>query len=308
MKRYTLLLKPEITRLMKNLMLMLCLCICWCCQGQNERTTKKMLQFEQSSSENTLIVENLNGNITVEGYDGQKVELELVTRIDAKSKSLIEKGFSEVKLGLIEKEDLIILYMDNPCTSDKKTWSKDKLLSGQSFNWTNNCEWQPKYDFNLNFKLRVPRNTNVKVMTVNEGEIELKGINGAVTANNINGGIQLESIVSATKAHTINGDVEVTYKKNPNGECDFYTLNGDINVSYQPGLSANVELETQHGDFYTDIDEVEVLPVQVTETKKEKGIKYKIGGGSNLKIRNGGPQFKFKTFNGNIILKEKQGS
>jgi hypothetical protein len=98
--------------------------------------------------------------------------------------------------------------------------------------------------------------------------------------------------------------VDIEYAKNPVNDCRFYSLNGDINAYFQKGLAANFSFESFNGDFYTDIDPLESLPVQVVETKNGEGVKYKVNG-TRYKIRTGGPLLDFETFNGNVYLKEK---
>jgi DUF4097 and DUF4098 domain-containing protein YvlB len=105
-------------------------------------------------------------------------------------------------------------------------------------------------------------------------------------------------------ASTINGDVDIEYAKNPVKDCKFYSLNGDINAYFQKGLAANFSFESFNGDFYTDIEPLESLPVQVEQTKNGENVKYKVNG-NRYKIRTGGPLLDFETFNGDVYLKER---
>lgn len=290
---------------MKNVFFLLCLALTYCGQAQEMQTIKKKLQFAQSSSQNTLIVENLNGNIQVESYGGQDILLEVDLKIDAQTDAIRRKAKEEVKLGIVQKEDLMVVFMDNPCANDHAELSKEALLSGRSMFWRNNCNWSPEYSFNMDYRLKVPKKLNVWVSTINQGDIEVKGVQGHVKAINVNGGIKLEQIAGKTKAHTINGPVDISYAMNPKEDCEYYSLNGNIDIRYQAGMSANVSFESMHGDLMTSINEVELLPASTTKSeKREKGIKYKIGGAQRLKIRQGGPQLSFETLNGNVYIRE----
>jgi len=129
-------------------------------------------------------------------------------------------------------------------------------------------------------------------------------VKGIVYASNINGSVKLKNLVREADASTINGDVDIEYARNPVKDCRFYSLNGDINAYFQKGLAANFSFESFNGDFYTDIEPLESLPVQVEETKNGEGVKYKVNG-NRYKIRAGGPLLDFETFNGNVYVTEK---
>lgn len=155
----------------------------------------------------------------------------------------------------------------------------------------------------MNFTLKVPMNINVAASTVNDGDVTLENVKGAVRADNVNGSIRLTNIAGPTYASTINGDVDLDYSKNPTGECRYYSLNGDINANFIKGLAANVAFESFNGSFYTNINQMETLPAMVKQTKGD-GIKYKIGG-NQYKVGSGGVLLDFETFNGDAYLKEK---
>jgi DUF4097 and DUF4098 domain-containing protein YvlB len=141
------------------------------------------------------------------------------------------------------------------------------------------------------------------VSTVNKGDIEVLNVSGIVVANNVNGSITLNHLKSETVAHTVNGDVDLSYDVNPSGNCRFYTLNGDINADFSPGLAANVSFESFNGSFFTNLHEMELLPVTMEKIENKPGVKYKIKG-NRYKVGPGGANLDFETFNGNVYLKE----
>jgi len=132
-------------------------------------------------------------------------------------------------------------------------------------------------------------------------------VKGDVKVNNINGSIALKKVEGAVDAHTVNGSLDVEYSKNPTKDSRYYSLNGDINAHFKKGLSAQMSFESFNGDFYTNIEEIDMLPTNMKKTNsknKGKGIKYKIGGKSKMQVRNGKTHLDFETFNGNAYIKE----
>lgn len=271
----------------------------------------KDFTFEKKSADNAIIVANINGDVKVTGYDGDKIILEVNRQIFGKTEARLQKGKEELQLGILDRADTLIFYVIQGCNQfgQKQKGSKNNngwYQNGWGYNW--DCkerDCQPQYDYKLDFTLKVPAGINVAVSTINEGDILVENVKGSVDANNINGSIKLTNLVREAEASTINGDVDIEYTTNPSKDCRFYTLNGDINAVFQKGLAASLSFESFNGEFYTNMDNLTKLPAQVVKSSKGEGIKYKVTG-NRYKVGNGGAAFlDFETFNGNVYLKEK---
>ena len=288
---------------MKNLFfVIILLCSCSIFAQEHTEVIKKELQFSKVSSNNVLTINNINGNISVEGYSGKKILLEVKKTISGKTQAKLELGKKEVEVGIHEEDNGIIVYTKTPCSDVRYEKSNDD--SWQWRTWKNNCNWGSGIHFNLDIIVKIPYDLKIDVSTVNDGDVIVKNVSGEVKANNINGSIALKKIAGKTHAHTINGDVDIEYSKNPGKDSKYYSLNGDINAYFQKGLSAKLTFESFNGEFFTNIDEIEMMPTLVQKKAKGKGVKYKIGGKSNMKIGNGNVLLDFETFNGNVYVKE----
>ena len=268
-------------------------------------TITKELTFSKTSKDNHLTLQNINGSIEVEGYHGSTIQLEIAKTITAKTQKRLDQGIQEIQVGVEDEGTEILVYMDSPCTEVKLKLGDDGKYYWQT--QSNNCRWDTKYHFNLNYKLKIPHSLNITLSTINNGDIELNNVKGDIKVNNINGSITLTKVEGAVDAHTINGTLDVEYAKNPTKDSRYYSLNGDINAHFKKGLSAQMSFESFNGDFYTNIDGVKMLPTKIKKTNsknKGKGIKYKVGGKSKMQIRNGKTHLDFETFNGNAYIKE----
>jgi len=279
-------------------------------QGQtfSEKILKEV-SFETKSLSNALIIANINGSISVSGYEGEKVILEVTRTIKAKTASRLEQGKKEIQLGVIDRADTLIFYVNGTCNTFGRNKSKEHnwgTEDGWSYNWSDDDGKQCTipYDYKLDFTLKVPFSINLLVSTINEGNISVANMKGAMRVNNINGDIKLNNISKEASASTINGDVDVEYVKNPDKACRFYTLNGDINAWFQKGLTANMSFESYNGEFYTNVEQLESLPVVVEKEEHDNEVKYKVNG-NRFKIGNGGVLLDFETFNGDVYLKER---
>jgi DUF4097 and DUF4098 domain-containing protein YvlB len=267
-------------------------------------TVKEEFKFEKPNSNNTLILANINGDIMVEGYAGDKILIEAVRTIRAKTDERLEKGKAEMQLRKIDRYDTIIFFVGGGCQDF--TYKHKYGHSRWGYEWDcpdRNCK--AEYDYKFDFTVKVPNNLNIEISTINDGNVKVTQVKGAVKANNVNGAIALSGLEGPAQAHTVNGDVDLDYKRNPNAACKFYTLNGDINANFQKGLAADMSFKSFNGDLYTKLDNLTSLPTELEKIESKKGIKLKVGGKSVYKIGQGGALLAFETFNGDAIIKEK---
>lgn len=278
-------------------------------QTHTEKITREF-SFEKTSPENALMIANINGDIKIFGYEGTKILVEVTKTITGKTQTRLEEGKTAIQLGVIDDVDSLVLYVNGACSvfsqnNPAKFKNGNRWMRNWGYSW-NDCgkKCDEKFNYTMDFVVKVPAGINLMVSTINDGEISVENVKGVVQANNINGGIKLKNLMREAEASTINGDVDIEYAKNPVKDCRFYSLNGDINAYFQNGLAANFSFESFNGDFYTDIEPLQSLPVQVEQTKNGEGVKYKVNG-NRYKIRAGGPLLDFETFNGNVYVKER---
>ena len=261
-----------------------------------EETIKKELSFKENNQENTLVLKNIFGPITVEGYSGNTVQISVIKRITADNQTELELGKKELSLKVVEQEDRLVVHPDAPYINYNQ--------KGLRFDWCNNYE-EPVYKHKMSFKVKVPRGMNLNVSTVNDGDIYIANTSGNyIKVNNVNGGIDLENVEGKTKLHCINGEVNVSYASNPSEASEYYSLNGDINITYQNALSADVSFKTMNGELFTDFDvEKQYLRTKKEISERRKG-KFKYQSTPVVQIGKGGLQLDFETLNGNVFIKK----
>ncbi|RIV17259.1 hypothetical protein DYU11_32645 [Fibrisoma montanum] len=267
-----------------------------CAQSNAQSPEFKEKVSKEFTGASTLVIYNINGFINVEGTSGDKVLLNVDKRITADDKETLEEGKREFKVAFEQKGDTVIAYIAEPF---------DSRPNRRNNNWGN--EDRNEYDFTLDFTVKVPRQMNLRIATVNRGDVTVKDVTGSLRVRNVNGAIRLTNAKGATDAHTVNGNVEANYLANPPEKSSYYTLNGDIKVSYPANLSADLQFKSFQGEFYTDFPEAEILPIQVVKNEERRGDKtvYKLNKNTSIRIGTGGKTFRFETFNGNVYIKKQ---
>jgi hypothetical protein len=248
------------------------------------------------ASEATLFIYNISGFIKVEGYQGNKIILDVEKTISADDEKYLETGKNEFKLGFDQRSDTVMAYISEPF--DSRPHRNRKY---------NNDRKEIDYNYNVDFTVKVPAGINLHISTINNGKISVINVSGILHVSNVNGEISIKNAKGTTYAHTVNGDVSVTYLANPPEESSYYTINGDIRITYQPGLSADLQFKSMHGDLFTDFPQVELLPATVSKVREEEGegLVYKLRAKTAVRFGKGGLTFKFETLNGNVYIKKQ---
>ena len=260
-------------------------------------TVKEERQFPSLSTDNLLVVNNVYGSVIVEGYNGDTVKVEGEIDIEANNQRQLDQGKAEVKVKVETYKNIIYVYLDSPYT-------KFDLETGRyshSSNWN-----QVRYNYTLDFNIKVPKNTSVELSAINDGEIKVSNIDAkTISANNINGPITLENVAGKTDVNALNKDINITYSKNPTEESIYNALNGDVTITMQKGLNADISFKSLNDDIYTNM-ETKVNPSKAKINKKEgrRGTKYKVNSNTQFSIGNGGVQLNFDLLNGDVTIKE----
>jgi hypothetical protein len=161
-----------------------------------------------------------------------------------------------------------------------------------------------------NLTVRVPTNTSLQLKTISGGKIEVSGVNGDLELDNTNGAIAAENVSGSVVAHSVNGSVTVTLTRvAPGKPMSFSTLNGKIDVTLPADVKARVRLKTDNGSVYSDFDvKMEAdASKPVVEDSRGQGGKYRIRLDHSVygSIKGGGPEYRFETMNGSILIRKK---
>lgn len=264
-----------------------------CAFGQKNALSEKeeiRKTFRLSAADNRqLVVDNINGEINVVGYDGDTIELVAHRETKAESGGKIDEAKREVKLKIKEEKNKIILYVDAP-------WRSGDGVNYRGWHYYG-------YDVIYDFDLKVPHKMSLYLKTVNHGKVLVRSVEGEFEVSNVNAGIEMNDIDGPALVRTVNGPIKVSFVKNPAGECSFKTVNGKIEVVLHNGLNADMRLKTFNGKVYTDF-EVSSVPRDDRTVEERKGTRRIFRRGDSYKVRvgNGGPEFSFDTLNGSIYV------
>lgn len=261
----------------------------------------RTLKFADASKPGELVVDNIFGPVTVEGYSGKEVLLEARKIVYARDESRAKLAEEEVRLDIAEKGNTVEAYVDGPFrATDEERRERGVRVHRDS-----------GYKVYYGFTVKVPYRTDLVLATVTEGRIEVRGVEGKFDVRNVNGAVRLEDVAGSGDARTVNGGVTVVFKRHPDGACLFKTVNGDVEVGLPGQPSADFRFRTMRGEVYSDFD-VTYLPKAppVREERPDKGGKYvyRSDGYTGVRAGRGGPEIKLDTLTGDILIAKRSKS
>jgi len=157
----------------------------------------------------------------------------------------------------------------------------------------------------MDFQLQVPRDIDLKLKTVNEGDIRVTGVAGNYALRNVNGSIVMTDVAGSGIARTVNGGVKVSFRENPRANSEFSTINGSVELHFAKNLSANFRFKTLNGGVYTDYPLTALPPRGPLEERRNGKLVFRTDGYTGGRVGAGGPEIKLENLNGDIRVLER---
>lgn len=256
--------------------------------AQEDAADRLTIPLTDPSKPASLKASLVQGGITVKGYDGQEVIIEALRRgshRETGDRKEEATGLRRISMGatglkVTEEDNNVKVSVGSPMRT-------------------------------VDLTIQVPRSTSLKLNTVNSGRLSVEGVSGEIEVANVNGRVDVTDVAGSVVAETVNGGVKVTFTEVTSDKLmSFSSLNGDIDVTFPADVRANVKMQTDNGSAYTDFDiQMEASRREpVVEESREKRGRYRVRTENAVygTINGGGPEFSFKTFNGDIFIRKAQ--
>jgi hypothetical protein len=255
----------------------------------DESTITRTLAFAAGSGRQ-LDVRNLNGFLHVTAGDGPNVEMSIHKTVRARSDADKAEAERDVRLDFVERaprvEAIVRDRRNHVCGED----SRDDRDWGRVY-----------YDVRFDFTIRVPRDVQLRLCTINSGDLTVDGTRGDFDVDNVNGRIDMTGVAGSGSAHTVNGGVKVSFTANPSAASSFKTINGNVDVYFQDGLSADLRMKTMNGGLFTDFDAQPLPSLASTSGERRDGrFVYRANEFTRVRVGRGGPEITFETLNGSV--------
>jgi len=281
---------------------------------QEQPVDRVTVPFSNPSKPGKLDVSVQNGGITIKGYNGKEVIIEArvrerkvgekvtddidtavrtAVRLDDRTTRLIERLREEGQEKKAKLEGLRRIPV--PGGTGLEVEEEGNVMEVRTHTL------QQAVDV----VIQAPFNTILELSSMNNGMITVENISGEIEVSNMNGPIKLTGISGTVVAHSMNGWINVALKSvTPDKPMSFSTMNGDIDVTLPANVKAKVKMKSDWGEVYSDFDiRVETVPQKIEE--KDEG-RYRVSFEKYIMgtINGGGPEYTFKTYHGDIIIRK----
>jgi hypothetical protein len=259
-------------------------------------TVAKTWRAADPSKPAELIVDNLYGPITVEAAAGPDIVLEAKKTVFARDEARAAKAEEEVRLDLTQKGNTVEAYVDGPFREQENEHRNGDI----------HMHRDPGYRVHYAFTVKVPVKTDLVLKTVIEGDIVVRGVEGAFDLRNVTGKVRLIDAAGAGEAQSVSDGVTVDFRRRPAGPCTFKSVSGDVEVDLPGPPSADVRFKTMNGEVYSDFEVTRLpqpVPVKSEGSRSENGrYRYRNGGYTAVRVGQGGPEITLETLTGDILI------
>lgn len=228
----------------------------------------------------------------------------------------LEIGIQSARIEVIGEERDDVEFEITVADGDRKivTPSGTQPLKGGGYSLEveeEDNEIQIETDWRINkvsVLARVPRQTDVELHTMNDGEIIVSNVIGSHELYNTNGPVTARNITGSVIAESVNDTIDISFAAfSGDGASSMESINGDLVLGLPEGLGVTTHLDTSRGEIYSDF-EVEVRPVQqvVERDKTRNGISIQIESVIIADINGGGHVVRMKSLHGDLTIRKNQ--
>ena len=256
-----------------------------------------------------IVVSIVTGDIKVTAHSGQEVVMNAKVHYEAPDGGSLGDLMKRIRLESEQRGNNVWIGMESEDGNTSSSWNNRP----REFGWRNRTEAQggsreggKRWRFRHDIELQVPRTAHLKLSTVNGGVIEVTGVAGEFSYNNVNGGIDVKNADGSGRAHTVNGPVSLTFVKSPAGPVSMKSVNGKMTLAMPRGSNAEFRIKTLNGRIYSDF--AMMAGASATASESSDGMKriWRSDRFSNLKVGSGGPAISIDGLNGEIQILEKK--
>ena len=181
-------------------------------------------QTYQVGKDARLSLSNLNGSVSISGWDKKTIEVKAT-----KTTSGSRERLDDVTINFDMKDDHLRIDVDY---DDSEHWTDGGV--------------------GVEFDIQVPRATRIKDIKLVNGDLEITNITGDVSASSVNGEVTGDKLGGEVQLSTVNGDVSLKTVVGDDS-IELSSVNGSVTLLLPKKVNATLSASTIHGDVRGDL-------------------------------------------------------
>jgi putative adhesin len=240
------------------------------------RITEKTFDFKPGGE---MAIDNQNGRIVVEAWDQPRARIQ-VTRISrASDPQKAEEYMKQIQSEVTITTDKIEIKSHYPKRQESMgIWAVlvEKSTSFQTHYYVQ-VPVRTRLDLETsNGEIRVRGTQGACTAQSTNGSIGVSGANGALLASTTNGSVEVEDTSGSLEATTTNGSITAVFRTlDPKGSLHATTTNGNVEIYLPKDVKATVEAGTTNGSIRVS------FPLTSSGIMTSKTVRGTIGGGGS---------------------------
>ncbi len=204
------------------------------------------------SSNGRVSLENINGSVTITGWERNEVQ------IDAVKKARDQQKLDEARIEVDASSDSVRI--------------RTKYPEGRNNN-------NPA---TVTYELHVPRAARLDEINLVNGSLEVTQFTGEITAKLVNGKVNVRDLTGRAELTSVNGAINANYTSLDNvQEIRLKSVNGSIDLGLPASPNADISASVVNGGITTD------FPLQVHGRFMSRHLDGKLGnGGTRIELHN----------------------
>jgi DUF4097 and DUF4098 domain-containing protein YvlB len=211
-----------------------------------------------------LSLDNVNGDVVIEGWDRDEVSVETVIRAETQA------SLDEVEVSIDADGDRIHIETVYP----ERRYEHHRQAAI------------------VDYTIRMPRTARLDSVDLVNGSLSLSGLGGDVKAELVNGRATARDLAGNVELSTVNGSLDVALTELAAGQAiELESVNGSLDLAVPGHADAEVRAETVHGRIRNDFG------------LEEERDEY-VGSSLHGTLGRGGARVELENVNGSINIRQ----
>jgi len=218
----------------------------------SDMVTEEFHRTVPLSANGRVSLGNVNGNVTITGWERNEVQIDAVKKADSQQK--LEEAKIEVDAG----SDYV------------------RIRTRYPEHHTNNNPATVTYE------LHVPRSARLDSIDLVNGSLEISQVSGEVRSSLVNGSTKIHDLAGRAHLSSVNGTIAANYRTLDNvSDIELKSVNGSVQLGLPSAPNADVTVSNVNGGISTD------FPLTVQGKFMGRHIDGRLGnGGTRIEISN----------------------
>jgi len=251
------------------------------CLATGRSATETVTETYEITDLSSLSLETVNGSITVDGDQGDAIEVrarKAAPTEDALESVTLESSRSDGQLTLeTNHEQLPFLFGPSPKLDLEVTVPPEVRLARAK---------------TTNGDVETRNVTGELVAGTTNGRVDVEGVDGGLSTETTNGEIHVAGVSGDVDASTTNGDIDIALADD-GGNLSAESTNGKITIRASASLGATVSIETTNGD-------ISVEGFGDSTASSDSSLEMTLGDGTR--------RLRLETTNGDVTLRSTDAS